>query len=296
MTPAADVHPPRPAVVDAVARALAEDVLPLGDLTAALVPKDAAGTLSFVARQPGVIAGQRCAEEAFAQTDAALEVTWHHGDGSRVSPGTVVAQVAGPLLSILTAERTALNFLGHLSGVATTTRAYVDAVTRANPAVRVLDTRKTIPGLRALQKAAVRAGGGHNHRASLSDGVLVKDNHLGALAIAEAVTAALAQWPGRLVEVECDRPEQAEEAVGAGAGAVLLDNMTPDDAAACVALVRRVAAGRPVLVEVSGNITLDRAPAYAATGVDLLSVGALTHSVRVLDLGLDLDYTDQRGG
>jgi nicotinate-nucleotide pyrophosphorylase (carboxylating) len=296
MIDAADVHPPRPAVAEAVTRALAEDVLPLGDLTAALVPATACGTLAFVARQPGVVAGQRCAEEAFAQTDERLEVAWHHGDGSAVTPGTVVAEVRGPLRAILTAERTALNFLGHLSGVATTTRAYVDAVTSVNPAVRVLDTRKTLPGLRALQKAAVRAGGGYNHRASLSDGVLVKDNHLGAIGITDAVAAARHRWPGRLVEVECDRAEQVEEAVRAGAGAVLLDNMTPEDAADCVALARRVAADRPVLVEVSGNITVARAPAYAASGVDLISVGALTHSVASLDLGLDLEPAVPQGG
>jgi nicotinate-nucleotide pyrophosphorylase (carboxylating) len=292
----ADVHPPHPAVADAVARALDEDVLPLGDLTASLVPADALGCLGFVARQDGVIAGRRCAEEAFTQTDPRLEVEWLHDDGSRVSPGTLVAEVTGPMRSILTAERTALNFVGHLSGVATITRQFVDAVTAVDPSVRVIDTRKTIPGLRALQKAAVRAGGGHNHRANLSDGVLVKDNHLGALGITEAVTAALRQWPGRMVEVECDHPEQVAEAVEAGATAVLLDNMTPDEAAACVGLARHTAAGRPVLVEVSGNITLETAPAYAATGVDVLSVGALTHSVRQLDLGLDLRQAGRRGG
>jgi nicotinate-nucleotide pyrophosphorylase (carboxylating) len=178
--------------------------------------------------------------------------------------------------------------------VATRTRQFVDAVAAVNPDARVLDTRKTVPGLRALQKAAVRAGGGHNHRASLSDAVLIKDNHLGALGITHAVAEARSRWPGRLVEVECDRPEQVEEAVTAGAGAVLLDNMTPDEAGGCVSLARKLAGDRGVLVEISGGLTLETAPAYAATGADLLSVGALTHSVRVLDVGLDLVQADGR--
>lgn len=286
--PAGDVHPPLAAVRDAVARALAEDLLPLGDLTAALVPADAWATVAIVARAPGVVAGQRCVEETYAQLDPSVEVAWHLPDGSAVAVGEAVATVRGRLRSILTGERTALNFLGHLSGVATSTRRLVDAVAAASSRVRVLDTRKTTPGLRALEKAAVRAGGGHNHRASLSDAVLVKDNHLGGLTIAEAVAAARWRWPGRLVEVECDRPDQVEEACRAGASAVLLDNMTPEQAARCVALVRRVPGGERVLVEVSGGITLESAPAYAAGGIDVLSVGALTHSAPVLDVGMDL--------
>ena len=182
------VDPPAPAVTDSVARALAEDVMPLGDLTAALVPASATARLSITCRAAGVVAGRRCAEEAFFQVDPELFVRWHCPDGSRVGPGDVVAEVSGRLRPILTAERTALNFLGHLSGVATLTRSYVDAAHRVDPAVRILDTRKTTPGLRALEKAAVRAGGGHNHRANLSDAVLLKDNHLGAVGIiAEAV-------------------------------------------------------------------------------------------------------------
>jgi nicotinate-nucleotide pyrophosphorylase (carboxylating) len=282
------VHPPVGVVDDAVARALAEDVLPLGDLTAALVPENAVARLSIVARQPGVVAGQRCAETAFASVDADLDVRWHRGDGSAVEPGDTVAEVAGRLRPILTGERTALNFLGHLSGVATLTRRFVDAVAVVDPAVRVLDTRKTTPGLRALEKAAVRAGGGHNHRANLSDAVLVKDNHLAGTTIADAVRRARAMWPGRMVEVECDRPDQVEEACRARATAVLLDNMTPDEARACVLLARRTAGETGVLVEISGGVNLATAPAYAATGVDLISVGALTHSVPVLDFGLDL--------
>jgi len=282
------VHPPTAAVHEAVTRALAEDLLPLGDLTAALVAPGALARLAIVARAEGVVAGQHCAEAAFAQVGPDVSVDWRRPDGAAVGPGDVVAEVQGRLQPILTAERTALNFLGHLSGVATLTRRYVDAVHRVDPSVRVLDTRKTTPGLRALEKAAVRAGGGHNHRAGLSDAVLVKDNHLASMTITEAVQRARERWPGRMVEIECDRPEQADEACRAGASAVLLDNMTPEQVALCVQLVRGAAGDGRVMVEVSGGVTLESAPAYAAAGVDLISVGALTHSVQVLDLGLDL--------
>ena len=248
-----EMDPPAPAVTEAVTRALAEDLLPLGDLTAALIPAGAHGSLAVVARAGGVLAGGRCADETFRRVDPALEVRWHRGDGDELNSGQVVAEVSGPLRSILTAERTALNFLGHLSGVASLTRQFVRVVTAVDPAVRVLDTRKTLPGLRALEKAAVRAGGGHNHRASLSDAVLVKDNHLAGMRIGEAVARALAAWPGRMVEVECDRPDQVEEACAAGATVVMLDNMTPEEAARCVALVRAGSSfGRRPLVEVSG--------------------------------------------
>ena len=280
--------PPRAAVVEAVTRAIAEDVLPLGDLTAGLVPADRRATVDVVSRDLGVLAGRACAVEAFAQIDPGVTVDWRLPDGSAVAPGDVVATVEGPLRSILTAERTALNFLGHLSGVATLTRAYVEAVQSANPATRVLDTRKTTPGLRSLEKAAVRAGGGHNHRGSLSEAVLVKDNHLGGATITEADTRARSQWPGRMVEVECDRLEQVDEAVAAGATVVMLDNMGPDQVAEAVARVR--AAGSDVLIEVSGGVSLASAPALAAAGADVLSAGALTHSAPVLDLGLDLRY------
>jgi nicotinate-nucleotide pyrophosphorylase (carboxylating) len=220
------------------------------------------------------------------QIDPTLQAAWRVEDGDPVQPGDVLAVVTGTLRSILTAERTALNFLGHLSGIATLTRRYVDAVAAASPATRVLDTRKTTPGLRSLEKAAVRAGGGHNHRGGLSDAVLVKDNHLGGVSISDAVASARRLWPGRMVEVECDRDEQVTEAVAAGATVVLLDNMTPEQVTACVAQVR--ASGATTLVEVSGGVDLDSAPRYAAAGADLISVGALTHSAPVLDLGLDL--------
>jgi nicotinate-nucleotide pyrophosphorylase (carboxylating) len=280
------VDPPHPAVVEAVSRALAEDLLPLGDLTAALVPPTVICTVAVVSRAVGVVAGRACAVEALTQVDPSVTVDWRLPDGSPLVPGSVVAELDGPLRSILTAERTALNFLGHLSGVASLTRRVVDAVTVANPHTRVLDTRKTTPGLRALEKAAVRAGGGHNHRGNLSEAVLVKDNHLGGVSITEAVGRARSLWPGRMVEVECDRVEQVDEAVAAGATVILLDNMSPDQVAACVDRVR--ATGSPALIEVSGGINLDTAPGYAAAGADLLSMGALTHSAPVLDLGLDL--------
>jgi len=266
-----------------VARALAEDLEPLGDITAALVPAEARARARFVAREPGVLAGRACADEAFAQLDDRVTLTWHRDDGDDVAAGDVLADVDGPLRSILTAERTALNLLGHLSGVASLTRAYVAAAREAGP-TRVLDTRKTTPGLRALEKAAVRAGGGVNHRGSLSEGVLLKDNHLGAVRISEAVERARAQWPGRMVEVECDRIEQVREAVTAGATMVLLDNMSPVEVAQCVEEV----AGRCV-VEVSGNVTLDNVAEYAKAGADFVSVGRLTHSAPTLDIGLDLE-------
>jgi nicotinate-nucleotide pyrophosphorylase (carboxylating) len=273
-------------VADAVSRALAEDLLPLGDLTAALVPSDATAAVAIVSRTAGVVAGRACAVEAFRQIDPSLDVSWLVPDGGGVEPGDRVAEISGALRSILTAERTVLNFLGHLSGVASLTRRYVDAVEAANPATRVLDTRKTTPGLRALEKAAVRAGGGHNHRGSLSDAVLVKDNHLAGLTIGEAVARAKDLWPGRMVEVECDHLSQVDEAVAAGATVIMLDNMSIERVAGCVAQLR--ADGVTTLVEVSGGIDLEAAPKLATAGADLISVGALTHSAPVLDLGFDL--------
>ena len=282
----AQLDPPRSAVLEAVRRALDEDLLPLGDLTAALVPPGAAATVDIVSRASGVIAGRACAIATFAEIDPGLEVSWKLGDGDEVSPGDVVAVVSGSLRSILTAERTALNFLCHLSGVASLTRRYVDAVRGSDRGTRILDTRKTTPGLRSLEKAAVRAGGGHNHRGNLSDAVLIKDNHLGGVGITDAVARAKALWPGRMVEVECDRPDQVVEAAAAGATVIMLDNMGPDQVAECVALVQ--SSGSGALVEVSGGVTLERVAALAAAGADVISVGAITHSAPVLDLGFDL--------
>jgi len=267
-------------VRDIVAAALAEDLEPLGDITAALLPPQVSAEAFIVPRADGVLAGCGPAQEAFSQVDARVGVAWSAGDGDAVLAGRPVACVTGPLASILTAERTALNFLGHLSGIATLTRRYVDA---AGGGAAIRDTRKTTPGLRSLEKAAVRAGGGVNHRGNLSDGILVKDNHLAGMSIGEAVAAGRRMWPGRTVQVECDTVGDLEQALDAGADLVLLDNMSPAEVTTCVALV----AAR-CLVEVSGGVTLGTVAAYAAAGADLIAVGALTHSAPVLDLGLDL--------
>jgi nicotinate-nucleotide pyrophosphorylase (carboxylating) len=266
-------------------------------LSAGLLPASAYGRAAFVARAAGVVAGTRCAEEAFAQIDPSLQVRWLVADGGEVAPGGVIGRVNGPLRSLLTAERTALNFLCHLSGIATATQRYVEAAGQANGSVRVWDTRKTTPGLRALEKAAVRAGGANNHRGSLSEGVLIKDNHLVGLTIEEAVRTALERWPGRMVEVECDRIEQVQEALDAGATLVMCDNMTPEEVHACVQLVRAHPRGvsGSVLVEASGGVNLANVAAYAVAGADVISVGALTHSVTALDIGLDLEAVTTGG-
>jgi nicotinate-nucleotide pyrophosphorylase (carboxylating) len=271
-----------------VAAALAEDLTPLGDISAALLPPDRWAEARFVARTDGVVAGTACVDETFRQVDAAIACTWSVADGDAVAADTVLATVTGPLASVLTAERTALNFLGHLSGVATRTRAFVDA---ASP-LRVWDTRKTTPGLRALEKAAVRAGGGRNHRGNLSDWVMFKDNHLTALGIGEAVRAARDRWPGRTVHVECERLDQVRQALDAGADALLLDNMTPDEVREAVAVAADHAAAtgtRRALLEVSGGITLETVGDYVDTGADVVSSGSLTNSAPVLDIGLDID-------
>lgn len=275
-----DVNPPRQAVSEAVDRALREDLMPLGDLTASLLPPDSRATAAFVTRAPGVVAGELCVRETFEQVDPSVVVDWITADGTEVRAHDVLGRVSGPLGSLLMAERTALNFLTHLSGVATLTNRYVRS---ARDRIRVLDTRKTTPGLRALEKAAVRAGGGVNHRGSLSEAILVKDNHLLGMSITDAVRRARLRWPLRLVEVECDRIDQVIEAVEAGASMVLLDNMSVDLVAECVTVV-----GGRCLVEASGGISIDNVGLYAETGVDFVSVGALTHSAPGLDIGLDI--------
>ena len=285
---AAPFEGPAPAAVtEAVTRALAEDLWADGDLTAALVPERATAHFALRARQPGVLAGRACATETFRQLDPELPLIWHVEDGSVLEAGTTVMEVTGPLRPILTGERTALNFLGRLSGIATLTARYVAAAHARNPDVQVLDTRKTTPGLRALEKAAVKAGGGVNHRASLSEAVLVKDNHLAGVTIGEAVARARTLWPGRVVQIECDTLDQVAEAAKAGADALLLDNMIPARVAHAIALAHAKAPG-PILIEVSGGVTLESIGDYAAAGPDRISVGALTHSATVLDLGLDL--------
>lgn len=288
--PDALYQPPIHAVRAAVAAALAEDLVPLGDLSAALVPADATVEATFASRAPGVLAGTACAAEAFAQIDPRVTVSWAHHDGDRLEAGTRIATVAGPLAPVLTGERTALNFLCHLSGIATLTRAFADAAAAGGDA-RIWDTRKTTPGLRSLEKAAVRAGGGASHRGNLSDWVMFKDNHLAAIGIEEAVRRARAAWPARTIHVEVDDLDGLRTALDAGCDAVLLDNFTPEQAAEAVALAAEWAAGRGgrrPLLECSGGITVDTAAAYAATGVDLLSTSQITQSAPALDIGLDV--------
>jgi nicotinate-nucleotide pyrophosphorylase (carboxylating) len=280
--------PPVRIVADLVGRALDEDLLPLGDLSASLLPASSQGRAEFVARTAGVVAGTACATEAFRQLDDEVHVVWQVDDGARVAADQVLGVVTGPLASILSAERTALNFLGHLSGIATRTRSFVDA---AAP-LRVWDTRKTTPGLRSLEKAAVRAGGARNHLGNLSDWVMFKDNHLTALGIVEAVGSAHDRWPGRTVHVECERIEQVVEALDAGADALLLDNMAPDEVRAAVVVAEEHATAhgtRRALLEVSGGITLETVGSYARSGADVVSSGSLTNSAPVLDIGLDIE-------
>lgn len=284
------VDPPIHAVRAAVALALAEDLTPLGDLSAALVDADATTHGVFASRAAGVLAGTACATEAFAQLDERVTVTWSHHDGDRIEPGTTIGTVEGPLRSVLTGERTALNFLCHLSGIATLTGRFADAAAGGGPA-RIWDTRKTTPGLRSLEKAAVRAGGGASHRGNLSDWVMLKDNHLTSLGVADAVRRAREAWPARTVHVEVDDLDGLRAALEAGCDAVLLDNFTPERATEAVAIVREWAAehgGHRPLLECSGGITVDTAGAYAAAGVDLLSTSQITQSAPALDIGLDL--------
>ncbi|MFV0524095.1 MAG: carboxylating nicotinate-nucleotide diphosphorylase [Acidimicrobiales bacterium] len=289
-----DLHPPTADVRFLVERALAEDLTPLGDLTSSLLDPDRRATATFGARSAGVIAGTRCVEETFAAVDAGLRVEWSLTDGDQVGAGERFGRVSGPLATMLTAERTALNFISHLSGVATNAARWVDV---AAGRVTVWDTRKTLPGYRSLQKAAVRAGGAANHRGNLSDWLMLKDNHLTDLSIGDAVATARSLWPGRTVHVEVETGSQVEEALAAGADIILLDNFSPAELVDLVALVDGWATGgssrRRPLLEASGGITLDTLDAYAATGVDLVSSGAITNSAPVLDIGLDVIPEDR---
>ncbi|MGO9877713.1 MAG: carboxylating nicotinate-nucleotide diphosphorylase [Acidimicrobiia bacterium] len=272
---------PRSVMADVVAAALAEDIGLLGDITSiACIREDQVASAVLVAREEGVVAGTALVDEVYRQVDPDVEVRWHLHDGDSVELGSEIGEIVGPLQPLLTGERVALNFLCHCSGIATTTRRYVRA-TRGKS--RILDTRKTLPGLRAVQRAAVRAGGGFNHRDSLSTAVLIKDNHLAVLGLTKAVDRARARWPMRIVEVECDTLEQVRQAREAGVDVVLVDNMSPDEVRKAVEILDGVAK-----VEVSGGVTLDSVGSYAETGADFISVGAITNSVRVLDIGLDL--------
>jgi len=266
-----------------VRAALAEDLGRAGDLTTdAIVPRDLVARTVLAARQPGVVAGLDVAASAFRLMDPAMEVIVHKPDGSKLAPGMVIASVNGLAHAMLTAERTALNFLCHLSGIATATAAVVDAV--KDHKAQIVCTRKTTPGLRMLEKYAVRAGGGGNHRFGLDDAVLIKDNHV---AIAGGIRSALERARATVghmvkIELEVDTLAQLEEALTLGVDAVLLDNMSPDELRTAVAMV-----GGRALTEASGRVTAATAPAIAASGVDLISIGWLTHSAPTLDIGLD---------
>ncbi len=264
-----------------VARALAEDIGP-GDVTARLLPAELMGSATILTKSELVLAGAAAFTETYRQVDPSVRVEFSVAEGTRVPSRTAVGQVHGPARALLTGERTALNFIQRLCGIATFARACVDAVEGTR--TRIVDTRKTTPGLRALEKAAVRAGGAHNHRFGLFDGVLIKDNHIAALGgVAAAVARARAE-AHHLLKVECEVTTLVEldEAIAAGADVVLLDNMST---ATMREAVQR-AAGRVVL-EASGNMTLERLAEVAATGVDLISLGALTHTVRAADISLE---------
>ncbi len=268
--------------------ALAED-LGWGDVTTqALITADEVATAYLVAKGDGVLAGLSVATAVFHRVDSALKVEELVSDGSTVHLGDRLAVIKGLVASILGAERVALNFLQRLSGIATETAKYVEAVSGTK--ALITDTRKTTPGLRILEKYAVRVGGGHNHRQNLGDGILIKDNHLVVLqsrgeGIGEAIRKARQQTPHTpKVEIEVESVEQAREALSAGADIIMLDNMNLDD----MKLVVGLAQGR-ALIEASGGITLDNVRAVAETGVDLISIGALTHSVKALDISLELE-------
>jgi nicotinate-nucleotide pyrophosphorylase (carboxylating) len=285
-------RPPLPRIMlePLVRNALLEDLGRAGDVTTdAIVPIDAETTTVLAARQPGVLAGLDLARIAFELIDPKIAISADRKDGDALAPGDVIATISGPARGILTAERVALNFLCHLSGIASATNSIVKAI--SGHKAQIVCTRKTMPGLRAVEKYAVRMGGGGNHRFGLDDAVLIKDNHV---AIAGSVTEALKRAranTGHLVkiELEVDTLDQLAEALAFGVDAVLLDNMNPETLRKAVTMVE----GRAV-TEASGRITPATAPAIAASGVDLISVGWLTHSAAVLDIGLDFGAADRR--
>jgi len=274
------------AIAEAVRRALAEDLGRAGDITsAATIPEKKTATAKLAARKPGVLSGLACAAEAFAQLDPALEFIAKKRDGDKLKAGDVAAEISGNARAILSAERTALNFATHLSGIATLTAAFVAKVKHTK--AKIVCTRKTIPGLRALEKYAVRCGGGMNHRFGLDDAILIKDNHIAVAGSVSAALKAARASAGHLVKVEIEvenLDELAEVLHDGGADVALLDNM---DTATLKRAVE-IASGRLAL-EASGGVNLDTVAAIAETGVDMISVGALTHSAPALDLGLDIE-------
>ncbi len=282
------------AEVDRIVRlAIAED-MPWGDVTSDnLIPGDQLGVGRVEARERGILAGLPVARAVFAQVDPSLQFIAHAVEGARLERGQIVAEVRGSLRSLLRGERVALNFLQRLGGIATITNRYVEAIDGCH--ARIVDTRKTTPGLRLLERYAVRTGGGHNHRYCLSDAVLIKDNHLAALRLrgvklADALRGLKNRLPHTVtIEVEAETLTDVQEALEGGADAILLDNMLPPLMREAVRLI----ANRAV-TEASGGITLDTVRAVAETGVDLISVGALTHSVKALDLSLEIELNDRR--
>jgi len=276
---------PKPLVEKAVRAALAEDLGRAGDITsAATIPPDTVARAVIAARKPGVIAGLDLARTAFTQMSAEIAFEAKVADGDAVTAGSTVATISGPARAILSAERVALNFLGHLSGVASATRRFADAI--ADTGAQIICTRKTTPGLRAFEKYAVRCGGGSNHRFGLDDAMLIKDNHIAVAGGVDAAVERARAFAGILVkiEIEVDTLDQLGEALAAGADVVLLDNMPPELLAQAVAINQ----GRAVL-EASGNVTRESVAAIAATGVDFISSGWITHSAPILDLGLDIE-------
>jgi nicotinate-nucleotide pyrophosphorylase (carboxylating) len=281
------ISPPDPAIIrEAAARALGEDRGPADITTLACVKFDTQASARIFAKEACVLAGMPVAEQVFREQEATLVLTARARDGSSLQPGDTVLEIRGSAGAILTAERCALNFLQQLSGVATQTRRFVEAV--AGTKAKILDTRKTAPGLRAVQKYAVRCGGGVNHRFGLYDRFLIKDNHLALMGtgkpLAEAIRAARALDPEAVLEVEVDQIGQIPEIIALGVDVLLLDNMSLDELRAAVQLI----AGRAA-TEASGNMTLERVPDVARTGVDFISVGALTHSVRAIDFSLEME-------
>jgi nicotinate-nucleotide pyrophosphorylase (carboxylating) len=270
---------------EAAARALGEDRGPADITTLACIKPGIQAAARIFAKEACVLAGMPVAEQVFREQDVSLVLKAQAEDGKSLQSGDTVLEIRGSAASILTAERCALNFLQQLSGVATQTRRFVDAV--AGTKTKILDTRKTIPGLRALQKYAVRCGGGVNHRFGLYDRFLIKDNHLALMGtgnrLEEAIRAARSLDPEAILEVEVDHLEQIPEIIALGVDVLLLDNMSLDEMRACVALI----AGRAT-TEASGNMTLERVPDVARTGVDFISVGALTHTVRSIDFSLEI--------
>jgi nicotinate-nucleotide pyrophosphorylase (carboxylating) len=282
-------EPPRD-LAEQVEAALREDI-GSGDVTAALVPAAQRVRGSVITRESAVLAGRPWVDATFRHLDPHVQLTWHANDGEPIAANHVIFDIAGSARPVLSGERTALNFLQLLSATATVTQRFVQAV--AGTGCTILDTRKTLPGLRSAQKYAVLCGGGHNHRMGLYDRVLIKENHIAAAgSLGGAIRAARSHAPGMTVEIEVESLTELEEALAAGPDIVMLDDFTHAELQAAVALNR--ARGRPVLLEASGNVTLESVRAIAETGVDYVSIGSLTKHVRAVDLSMRLEFTAAR--